>query len=116
MLSFFHEVCVLYDILRKVDLLESLLVHEVESVLILIKELVRTSLDIDSIDFCTGGESILKDTSVLEVAKFSLYECWTFSRLYMLEINKHAWFAVEIKVHSVFEISCCCHKNIIKLL
>ena len=109
MLSFFHKVCVLHNILRKVNLLECLLVHEVVSILITIKELVRTSFDIDSINLRTCGESILEDSSVLKVTEFSLYECWTFSRLYVLEIYEHAWFTVEIQVHSVFEISCCCH-------
>ena len=89
--------------------------HEVESVLIFIKELVRTSLHIDGLYFCTCCESVFEDTSVLEVAEFGFYECWTFTRLHVLEVNQHTRFAVEIKVHSVFEISCCCHILSIKL-
>ena len=83
--------------------------HEVESVLVLIEELVWASFYVDGIYPCTSGEGVFENTTVLEVTEFCLYESWTFSRFYMLEVNEHARFAVEVKVHSVFEISCCCH-------
>ena len=68
-----------------------------------------SSLHVDCVDLCTCCESVLEDTSVLEVSEFCLDECWTFARLYMLEPYDLAWLAVEVKVKSVFEISCCCH-------
>ena len=93
------------------DLLVSLLMHEVESVLILVKELVRSSLHVDGLDLCTCCESVLEDTSVLEVSEFCLYECRTLAWLYMLEPYDLAWLSVVVKVKSVLEISCCCHKK-----
>ena len=84
-LAFLHEVRVLDHILRELDLLEGLLVHEVEAILLSIEELVRTSLDVDGLDLCTCGESVLEYTSVLEVAKFGLHESRTLARLHVLE-------------------------------
>ena len=111
MLSLFHEVGILDNVVREVNLLEGLLVHEVESVLVRVEELVWTPFHIDGLDLGTCCEGVLEDASVLKVAKFSLYECWTLSRLHVLEIHDHTRFAVEIQVHSVFEVSCCCHIN-----
>ena len=111
MLSFFHKVSILDNVVREVDLLVSFFVHEVEPVLITIKELIGAALHIDSLDLCTSGKSILENASVFEVAKFSLYESRALSGFHMLEPNDHTRLAVEIKVEAVLEICSCCHIN-----
>ena len=68
MLSFLHEVGILHGILGKGNLLVGFFVHEVESVFVAIKELVRTTLHIDGLDFCTRGEGVFEDAAILEVA------------------------------------------------
>ena len=112
MLALFHEVRIVNEVLIEMYLLESLLVHEVISVLILVKELVRPSLDIDGLDLRSCGKRVLEDTSVLKVTELGLHESRTFARFYMLEPHNGAWLAVIIDVQSVFEISCCCHKYV----
>ena len=67
------------------DLLESLLVHEVESVLIRVEELVWTPLDIDDVNLRTCGEGVFEDSAVLKVAEFGLDECRSLAWLLMLE-------------------------------
>ncbi len=109
MLALFHEVSVFDDVVRQVDLLVCLLVHEVESVLIRIEELVRTPLDSDDVNLHSGGESVLKYSSVLEVAEFCLHESGALSGLDMLEINHLARLAIVADEQSVLEICCCCH-------
>lgn len=110
-LSLFHEVRVLDNIVRQVDLLVGLFVHEVESVLVGVEELVRTSLDVDDVDLHTCGEGVLKDPSVFKVAKLRLYECRAFSWLDVLEIDYLARFAVVADIKAVLKICCCCHNN-----
>ena len=80
-----EKVCIVNHILRKGNLLVGLLVHKVETVLFSIEELVRTSLNVDGLNLCTCGESVLEYTSVLEVAKFGLHESRTLARLHVLE-------------------------------
>ena len=109
-LAFLHQVGVLNYVVRQVDLLVGLLVHEVESVLVRVKELVRTSLDVDDIDLHTCREGVLKDPSVLKVTKLCLYECRTLSWLNVLEIDYLARLAVVADIKAVLKICCCCHK------
>ena len=109
-LAFLHEVRVLDNVVGQVDLLVGLLVHEVESVLVRIEELVRTSLDVDDIDLHTRCEGVLKDPSVLKVTKLCLYECRAFSWLDVLEIDYLARLAVVADIKAVLKICCCCHK------
>lgn len=111
MLPLLHEVGVLDNVVRQVDLLVGLLVHEVESVLVRIEELVRTSLDVDDIDLHACREGVLKDPSVLKVTKLCLYECRTLSWLNVLEIDYLARLAVVADIKAVLKICCCCHKN-----
>ena len=58
----------------------------------------------------SGSESVFKYAPVFKVAQFGLYECRPFSRFDMLEPYDRTWFAIEIKIKSVFKISCSCHK------
>ena len=116
MLTLLHEVGVVDDIVRKMDLLVGLLVHEVETILIGVKELVRTPLDIDDIDLGTCCEGVLKDTTVLEVAELCLDESRALAWFDMLEIDHLTWLAVEADVESVLEICCCCHINCVLLI
>ena len=109
-LAFLHEVRVLDNVVGQVDLLVGLLVHEVESILVRIEELVRTSLDVDDIDLHTSREGVLKDPSVLKVTKLCLYECRAFSWLDVLEIDYLARLAVVADIKAVLKICCCCHK------
>ena len=109
MLAFFHKIGVLDHIVGQVDLLVGLLVHEVESILIGIEELVGTPLDRDDIDLHAGGESVLKNSSVLKVAEFCLDESGAFSGFDMLEIDYLARLAVVADEQSVLKICSCCH-------
>ena len=109
MLTLFHEVGILDDVVGKVDLLVSLLVHEVESVLIGIEELVGAPLDCDDVDLHAGGEGILKNPSVLEVTELCLDESGTLTGLDMLEIDYLARLAVVVDEQSVLKICSCCH-------
>jgi hypothetical protein len=86
--------------------------HEIESVLISIEELIRPSLYGDSVDLDTGGEGILKNTTVLKISEFGLDKSGALAGLHMLEPYNHARLAVEIEVQSVLKISCCCHIDI----
>ncbi len=94
------------------DLLVGLFVHEVETVLIGIEELVAAVLDGNGVDFGAGGESVFEDTAVLQVAEFRFHESGTLARLHVLEPYDGARFAVEIQIKTVLEICCCCHKTI----
>lgn len=98
MLSLFHKVGIVNDVLREMDLLISLLMHEVESVLVTIKELVRTSLDADSVDLGTCSKRILENTAVFQITEFGFNESRAFSRFNMLEIHEHARLAVKTHV------------------
>ena len=49
------------------------------------ERILVTSVNGDDVDFLTCTVGLLKDTTVFEVAKFSLDECRTFTRLYVLE-------------------------------
>ena len=109
MLTLFHEVGILDDVVGKVDLLVSLLVHEVESVLIGIEELVGAPLDCDDVDLHAGGESVLEDPSVLEVTELCLDESGALTGLDMLEIDYLARLAVVVDEQSVLKICSCCH-------
>ena len=108
-LAFLHQVGVLDEVLREGNLLVVVLVHEVETFLIGIEELVATMLDVDGLDLGTGGEGILEDAAVLQVAELGLDESGTLARLDMLEPYDGARLTVEIQIESVLEISCCCH-------
>jgi hypothetical protein len=108
-LAFLHEIGVLHNIVREVDLLVGLFVHEVETVLVAIKELVGTPFDIDSLNLCTCGEGVFEDAAVLEVTEFGLDESRALAGFDVLEPYDHTRFTVEIQVEAVFEISCCCH-------
>ena len=111
-LAFLHEVGILNYIVREVDLLVGLFVHEVESVLIAIEELIGTTLNVDGLDLCTGGESIFEDAAVLEVTEFGLDESGALAGFDMLEPYDHARLTIVIQIEAVFEISCCCHISI----
>jgi hypothetical protein len=67
--------------------------------------------DIDGLDLGTGGEGILEDAAVLQVAELGLYESGTFTRLDMLEPYDGARLAVEIQIEPVLEICSCCHMD-----
>ena len=112
MLALFHKVGILDYVVRKMDLLICLFVHEVESVLVAIKELVGTTFDVDGLDLCTGGESVFENAAVFEVTEFGLDESGALAGFDMLEPYDHTRLTVEIEVEAVFEISCCCHINI----
>ena len=108
-LAFLHKVGVLNHVVRQGDLLVCLFVHEVESLAVVVEELVGTALDLDGLDLGSRRESILKDAAVLEVAEFGLDESGAFAGLDVLEPDDHARLVVKLQVKSVFEISCCCH-------
>ena len=112
MLAFLHKVGILHNIVREMNLLVSLFVHEVESVLIAIKELVGAALHVDGLDLCTGGESIFKDAAVFEITEFGLDESGALAGFDMLEPYDHARLTIVIQIEAVFEISCCCHISI----
>ncbi len=99
--------------MREGNLFVSLLVHEVEGFAIVIEELVGAALYSDGINLCTGGEGVLQNTAVLQVAELGLYESGALAGLYVLEINYNAGLAIEVNVESVLEISSCCHKLLI---
>jgi len=73
-------------------------VHEVETFVICIEELIRASFHIDKVNLGSCGESILEDTTVFEVTKLCLHESRAFARLHMLEINYLARLTVETKI------------------
>ena len=83
--------------------------HEVESVLVGIEELIGTPLDCDDVYLHTGGEGVLKDPSVLKVAELRLDEGRALAGFHMLEIDYLAGFAIVADEQSVLEICCCCH-------
>ena len=88
------------------------LMHEIETVLLGIEELVGTALDLDGLDLGTCGEGILQDAAVLQVAEFGLYESGTLARFYVLEIHYHTGLVVILDVKAVLEICSCCHKYV----
>ena len=110
MLSFLHQVRVLHLISVEVNLLIGFLMHEVESVLVLVEELVWAALHVDGVDLHTGCECILKDAAVLEVTELCLYECRSLARLHVLEPYDRTRLSVIHQIKSVLEICCCCHK------
>ena len=95
----------------KGDLLVGLFVHEVEGLAVIVQILVRTAFDGDGVELDTGGEGVFEDTAVFEVAEFRLDKGGTLAGFHVLEIHHDAGLAVEHDVHSVLEVSCCCHKN-----
>jgi hypothetical protein len=108
-LAFLHKIGVLHHIVREVDLLVGLFVHEVETVLVPIKELIGTPFDVDGLDLCTCSEGVFEDAAVFEVTEFGLDESRALAGFDVLEPYDHTRFTVEIQVEAVFEISCCCH-------
>ena len=111
-LAFLHEVGIIHYVVREMYLLIGLFMHEVEAVLVAIEELIWTTFDIDGLDFCTCGESILEDAAILEVTELCLHESGALAGFDVLEPYDHAGLTVEIEVEAVLEISCCCHINI----
>ena len=112
MLTLFHKVCVFNEVSAQMNLLVSLLVHKVESVLILVKELVWTTLHVDHVNLHTSRECVFKDSAVLKVAEFALYESGTLSRFNVLEPYDRTRLSIVHHIKPVLEICCCCHKNI----
>ena len=108
-LAFLHQVGVLHDVMGKGNLLVGLFVHEVEGLAVIVQILVGTAFDADGVQFDTGGEGVFEDTAVFEVAELGLDKGGTFAGFHVLEIHHDAGFAVEHDVHSVLEVSCCCH-------
>ena len=110
MLAFLHEIGILDYVLGELDLLVGLFMHEIETVLLCIEELVGTALDVDGLDLGAGGEGILQDAAVLEVAELGLDESGALTRLDVLEPYDHARLVVVFEIKAILEISCCCHK------
>lgn len=81
MLALFHEVGILHDVVREHDLLVGLLVHEDEVLTVIIQELIGAAFDGDEVDLGAGGESVLEDAAVLQVAEFRLDESGAFPGL-----------------------------------
>ena len=86
--------------------------HEVETILLSVEELVGTTLDFDRLDLHAGGERILQDVAVLQVAELGLHESGALARLHVLEPNDLARLTVVLEEKSVLKISCCCHKKL----
>ena len=96
----------------KGDLLVGFLVHEVEGLAVVIEELVGATLHADGVQLDTGGEGVLQDAAVLEVAELGLDKGRALAGFHVLEVHNGAGFAVEHDVHSVLQISSCCHKKV----
>ena len=113
-LAISHEVIVLDELLLDVDLLESLSVHEVCTEVILVSELVRTTLNAYLLDLDTyRREGILENATVLQVLELRTNKCRTLAWLAVLEIDNNKSLAIHLDTHTDFDISCCnCHSCI----
>ena len=109
-LAFLHEVGIVHHVVGTGNLLVGFFVHEVECFAIVIEELIGTTLNGDGVQLDAGGESVLQDAAVLQIAELGLYESGALTGFNVLEVHYDAGFAVEHNVHSVLQISSCCHK------
>ena len=98
--------------MREGDLLVGFLVHEVEGLPVIVEELVGTALYADGFELDAGGEGVLQDAAVFQVAEFGLDKGRALAGFHVLEVHNGAGFAVEHDVHSVLQISSCCHKKV----
>ena len=93
------------------DFLPSLSMEEVVSHLVLVGELVRTTLYADFVDLHARVPGLVKDTSGLHIAEFCADESRALARLNVEEFNDKEVVAVDVEAHAVFKVSCCCHKK-----
>ena len=117
-LTISHKIVVLDERLLDVDLLESLGVHEVCTKVILVGELVWTTLNAYLLDLDTyRREGILENATVLQVLELRTNECWALARLAVLEIDNNKCLAIHLDAHTDFDISSCnCHSCIVLII
>ena len=108
-----HQVVVGDERLVDVDLLEGLGVHEVRSEVVLVGELVGTALHADELHLRTCGEGVVEHAAVFQILELRAHESGTFAGLDVLEIDDLERLALQLDASTDFDISGCCHKNIV---
>ena len=91
------------------DLLKSLCVHEVIPHIILVEELVRTTLDAYFLYLYTAIPSLIKDAACSHITQFRTNESRAFTGFYMEELYDEKVLSIDIEAHTISKICSCSH-------
>ena len=84
------------------------------SQVILIGELIGTALDAHLLDLLAyRRESVFQHAAVFQILELRAHESGTFAGLDVLEIDDLERLALQLDASTDFDISGCCHKNIV---
>ena len=91
------------------DLLEGLGVHEVQTHIVLVEELVGATLDAYFLDLHTAVPRLVDDTSCGDVLEFRADESGTLTGLDVKELNDEVVLPIDVEAHTITKICCCGH-------
>ncbi len=114
--TFFEELYALDAFAGDCYLLESLGVHEVVAHVVFVEELVGATLNAHFFYFHARVPGLFEDTAGLYVAELGADESRALAGLHVKEFDDEEVVAVDVEAHTVFKVSCCCHKGVYVLI
>src|SRR5690606_14417748 len=109
LLSCFHELSILDNLLVQINLGKIIVVHKVEAVIVFVQILEFTGDHFYFVDLMTCRKSVFKNFTVGYGLHFSPYESGSFSWFNVQKFNDLENIITELNTHSFFNIVACCH-------
>ena len=103
-----HQVVVIDQVLVDIDLLEGLGVHKVCTQIVLVSELIGTTLNAYLLDLLAyRREGVLQYATIFEVLELRTNESGALTGLAVLEIDNDKGLAVHFDAHTDLNVCCC---------